>query len=225
MKTNNFDELNSLFNEMFKTKDIKYTNDNNEMNNCLINFIKLIEIDNDKIAQKVFTYFFPPKTAKEKNENNFWFVKYKNNNNYNEYLFALDILRFFIKYMKEKDEKKFYIQIDKISKNFKNYKNFNTYYSKVIKFINDPISIIQAYFSKDFQFYQDICDMNETKYDIQSENFINELQTAILQSQINEIINENREMKKKVKNLEKNIIDTENKYKNLEKNIIETENK
>ena len=224
MKTKGFDELNSLFNEMFKTKDIKYTNDQNEMNNCLINFIKLIEIDNDKIVQKVFTYFFPPKTAKEKNENNFWFVKYKNDN-YNEYLFALDILRFFIKYMKEKDEKKFYIQIDKISKNFKNYKNFNTYYSKVIKYINDPISIIQAYFSKDFQFYQDICDMNETKYDIQSENFINELQSAILQSQINEIINENREMKKKVKNLEKNIIETENKYKNLEKNIIETENK
>ena len=46
MKTNNFEELNNLFNELFKTKDIKYTNGQNEMNNCLINFIKLIEINN-----------------------------------------------------------------------------------------------------------------------------------------------------------------------------------
>ena len=115
MNTNNFDELNNLFNELFKTKDIKYTNDQNEMNNCFINFIKLIEINEDKIAQKVFTYFFPPKTAKEKNENNFWFVKYKNNN-YNEYLFALDILRFFIKYMKEKDKKNFIFKLIRFQK-------------------------------------------------------------------------------------------------------------
>ena len=224
MKTKGFDELNSLFNEMFKTKDIKYTNDHNEMNICLINFIKLIETNNDKIAQKVFTYFFPPKTAKEKNENNFWFVKYKNDN-YNEYLFALDILRFFIKYMKEKDEKKFYIQIDKISKNFKNYKNFNTYYSKVIKYIKDPLSIIQAYFSKDIQFYQDICDMNDSKYDIQSENFINELQSAILQSQINEIVKKVKNLEDDTLKLKKKNIETENKYKNLEDEHLNLEKK
>ena len=234
MTTNNFDELNNLFNEMFNTKDIKYTNDHNEMNICLINFIKLIEIDNDRIAQKVFFYFFPPKTAKEKNENYFWFIKYKNNNNYNEYLFALDILRFFIKYMKDKNDKNFILQIDKISKNFKNYKNFNTYYTKIIKYIKDPITIIQAYFSKDFQFYQNLCNMNYIKYDIQSENFINELENAILLSKINEIINENREMKKRIKNLEddtlnlkknnENLNDENNEIKKIIKNLNDENN-
>ena len=60
-------------------------------------------------------YFFPENSSLEKNDKEFWFIKYKNDLYYNEYSFAKELLQTFNQYKKFKNKQFFEMIIkDKI---------------------------------------------------------------------------------------------------------------
>ena len=75
------EELNNLLNEALQTKNQDYVSPN-----CMVNCFKAFEklSRKDKAASKVLIYFFPENFSLEKNDKEFWFIKYKNDLYYNE---------------------------------------------------------------------------------------------------------------------------------------------
>ena len=87
------EELNTLLNKALETKNENYINQDG-MKNCL----NLLENKSkkDNITSILFLYFFPINSSLEKNTEEFWFIKYKADKKYNEYDFAIDLLKCYI---------------------------------------------------------------------------------------------------------------------------------
>ena len=103
------DELNRLLNKVLGSKEVNYTDGVDNLNKCRETFRK--SLGEDEIKLKVFFYFFP-NSKQEQNSTNFWFIKYKNEEPYNEYNFSIDLLKCYDEYL-----------TDKNSKNFEEFKN------------------------------------------------------------------------------------------------------
>jgi len=143
-------DINTLINTALSTENINYMNSEG-----MALFKKNLEDkSNDNSALKILLYFFPVNSSLEKNEKEFWFMKYKDVENYNEYKFSKDLLQCYNQYLSDKDSKAFdYNVLNKIAL-FKDYK-FITEFLWVLKdYDYDAIIIaIFSYIEKDPSYF------------------------------------------------------------------------
>ena len=158
------EELNTLLNKALETKNENYINPNG-MKNCLNIFEKKLKKDN--ITFKLYLYIFPINSSLEKNIEEFWFIKYKIDKKYNEYDFAIDLLKCYIQYLSDKDNKKFESKIIEKIKLFKNYKLIG-YFLSVLEKYDDKIRAIISYIIKDPIYFKDNFELNVSPENIQS---------------------------------------------------------
>ena len=209
-------ELNTLLNKALGTLDEKYTNGKKELEKCNFNFVKSVE--GDPIKLKVYSYFFPCKTALEKNEDCFWFLKYKEVKNYNEYEFSLDLLKLFIQYILDNNAEKFNSDLDDLIKEFGVYKNFD-YFFQVIKEYLDHLLAIDAFFTKDNKFFSNNFGIIINNDVIQNKEFIYNLNEIISRKAENLSLKREIEKNKKIAETQNNIINLlKIKITNIEKN-------
>ena len=180
------DSLNILLNKALDTKNVEYTKGSGQLQTCNFTFLKFIkknQLDKaDKISLKIYSYFFPCKSAIEKNMDNFWFIKYRNPNSYTEYNFAIDLLNSYIQYITDRNIENFNSSIEKSALNFGNYKNVDDFYS-LIKDDFDILLAIQAFLTKDIKYFQDNFEITSSK-DIQSEEFIRRIDSKIMNKKL-----------------------------------------
>jgi len=141
--------LNSLINTALCTKDQDYMSSEG-MKIFNKTFEDISKKDNS--ALKIFLYFFPLCSPLEKNDKEFWFMKYKNEKNYNEYEFAKDILKCYIQYLSDKDSKSFDINVMKKLLLFKDYK-FIGEFLLVVKNYDEKIIATISYITKDPSYF------------------------------------------------------------------------
>lgn len=141
--------LNTLINTALCTKDQDYMSSEG-MKIFNKTFEDISKKDNS--ALKVFLYFFPLCSPLEKNDKEFWFMKYKNEKNYNEYEFAKDILKCYIQYLSDKDSKSFDINVMKKLLLFKDYK-FIGEFLLVVKNYDEKIIATISYITKDPSYF------------------------------------------------------------------------
>ena len=142
-------DINTLINTALSTENINYMNSEGMelFKKNLEN--KTIE---DKTALKIFLYFFPVNSSLEKNYKEFWFMKYKDVENYNEYKFAIDILQCYNQYLSDKNSEAFdYNILEKITL-FKDYK-FIVEFLGALKDYNSKIIAIFSYIEKDPSYF------------------------------------------------------------------------
>lgn len=72
--------LNELLNKAFKTSNKYYDHGKDNIRLCQKYFTDLTK-DNDDITLRVYLYFFPATSLMEKNSEEFWFTKYKEEKN------------------------------------------------------------------------------------------------------------------------------------------------
>ena len=200
-------ELNTLLNEALGTLDEQYTNGKKGLEKCNCIFVQFVKADDDPIKLKVYSYFFPCKTALEKNEESFWFLKYKDIDSYNEYDFSLDLLKLFIPYISDKNTKRFNSDLDDLIKKFAVYKNFDCFFDVIQNYL-DHLLAIDAFFTKDYKFFSNNFEIIIDNENIQKREFIYNLK---------EIINkkvENRSLKREIEKNEE-IVETQNKIINI----------
>ena len=94
--------INKIFNQIFQTTSENYVSGHEAISNCHKKFSVLR--DRDDIGFKVYLYFFPVTSTSEKNEDNFWFLRYKDDNTYDEYDFAGDLLQSYFEYLTNKNK-------------------------------------------------------------------------------------------------------------------------
>ena len=144
------EDLNTLLNLALKTENENYCNADG-IKNCMTQFEKLSEKDNGALI--IFLYFFPNYSPLENNKEAYWFIKYQNIQNYNEYNFAKDLLNCYIQYLSDLDYKDYERKLlDKI-KLFKNYKLINTFLSVIEKYDESVIATI-SYIIKDHTYFK-----------------------------------------------------------------------
>ena len=150
------EELNKLLNEALQTKNQDYVSPDG-MLNCFKAFEKLSK--KDSAASKVLMYFFPEDNCLEKNDKEFWFIKYKNDLYYNEHSFAKDLLQCFIQYKMFKNKQFFEMEIKEKIQLFKDRKFISEFFYIVEK-NGESINAIIAYILKnpsDFNRYYKLC--------------------------------------------------------------------
>ena len=175
------DELNKLLNIVLMSENQLYTNGSENIRKCSDKFAKYAE--DDDISLKVYLYLFPYSSL-EKNEENFWFIKYKNNASYNEYSFSLDLLKLYIEYLSNKNPELFNLNILNIFKKFGTYKFFDAFFSVIRDYTDNLVAVI-AYFTKDYKYFNEtfeIISLNET---FQNLEFIQKLKNFISNKNLN----------------------------------------
>ena len=122
------EDLNNFINCALKTKDKDYVTPEG-----IKKFSDFLEkaSKTDNAALKIYLYIFPVYLSLEKNKE-FWFTKYKDVKIYNEYEFAKDLLKCYIEYLSDKNEKNFDLKLLEKVKLFKNYKLI-ALFSSVVK--------------------------------------------------------------------------------------------
>ena len=162
--------LNELLNKAFKTSNKSYDHGKDNIRLCQKYFTDLTK-DNDDITLRVYLYFFPVTSLMEKNSEEFWFTKYKDEKKYDEYDFAVDLLANYVQYLSDKDKQKFQKEIEIIIPKFKEYKLFSYYYS-IIHGYQDILMATVAYFTKDTAYYRDSLDAYVSGENIQTFSFL-----------------------------------------------------
>ena len=169
------EDLNTLLNLALKTENENYCNADG-IKNCMTQFEKLSEKDNGALI--IFLYFFPNYSPLENNKEAYWFIKYQNIQNYNEYNFAKDLLNCYIQYLSDLDYKDYERKLlDKI-KLFKNYKLINTFLSVIEKYNESVIATI-SYIIKDHTYFKGAFELNINPKNIQTLAFINNLKNYL----------------------------------------------
>ena len=218
--------INKLFNRIFKTSEENYVDGNNAISNCR----KKFSAQKDDISVKVFLYFFPIDSKIEKNKDEFWFLKYKDDKKYDEYDFAEDLLKNYAEYLSDKNKINFENRLKLILLKFGNYKLFTLYIHNMLEYGDNLMSTV-AYFTKDSSFYQEALNIFILPENIQTEGFIQSIKDLIakkikylektegLQKQI-ELLKEKSEIKQnKEEDLQKQINELSKKMLYNDKNI------
>ena len=164
-------DINTLINTALSTENINYMNSEGMelFKKNLEN--KTIE---DKTALKIFLYFFPVNSSLEKNYKEFWFMKYKDVENYNEYKFAIDILQCYNQYLSDKNSEAFdYNILEKITL-FKDYK-FIVEFLGALKDYNSKIIAIFSYIEKDPSYFASAFEIIIEPEKIQKKSCINKI--------------------------------------------------
>ena len=218
--------INKLFNRIFKTSEENYVDGNNAIINCR----KKFSAQEDDISVKVFLYFFPVDSKIEKNKDEFWFLKYKDDKKYDEYDFAEDLLKNYAEYLSDKNKIDFENRLKHILLKFENYKLFTIYIFNMLEY-GDYLMSTVAYFTKDSSFYQEALNIFILPENIQTEGFIQSIKDLItkkikylektegLQKQI-ELLKEKSEIKQnKEEDLQKQINELSKQMLYNDKNI------
>jgi len=164
------EKLSELLNQALEKTNENYLNKEG-MKKCKDILEKLSKTDEP--ALKLYLYLYPicsPLIAEEE----FWFIKFKNDNVYDEYDFALDLLNCYIKYKSQKDEKTFESDIITKIKSFKDYKLISTFFS-VIKDCKESIIATISYITTDPTFFLCNYEIITKAENIQTNSFILEL--------------------------------------------------
>jgi len=135
---------------------------------------KKFSAQEDDISVKVFLYFFPIDSKIEKNKDEFWFLKYKDDKKYDEYDFAEDLLKNYAEYLSDKNKINFENRLKPILLKFGNYKLFTLYIFNMLEYGDYFMSTV-AYFTKDSSFYQEALNIFILPENIQTEGFIQSL--------------------------------------------------
>ena len=106
----------------------------------------------DCITKSTLQYFFPSNDCIEKNTSHFWFEKYRNDEIYTEYNFALDIIKYFELYLQNKSCQTFKSNIYNAISNFGTYKDIVYFYS-IVSLNEDIYEWIVAYLIKDSHYF------------------------------------------------------------------------
>jgi len=161
-------DINTLINTSLSTENINYMNSEG-----MALFKKNLEDRaNDDSALKILLYFFPVNSSLEKNEKEFWFMKYKNVENYNEYKFAKDILQCYNQYLSDKDSEAFDYNILKKIVLFKDYK-FIVEFLRALKDYDAKIIAIFSYIEKDPSYFENAFETIIEPQNIQKKSCIN----------------------------------------------------
>ena len=128
------DLLNDLLNKSLGTSGVNYTESKENISKCFGLFSKLSETDD--ICLEVSMYLFPFCSLVEKNENSFWFVKYKNDQIYDEFDFAIALIKAYILYNSDKDSKLFESRVKASINEFGTYKNIPDFLSAIGNYPN-----------------------------------------------------------------------------------------
>ena len=165
------EDLNKLLNTALKTQNQNYLSPD-RMKKCFEEFEKLSK--NDIQASKVFKYLFPDETSLERNDQEFWFIKYKSEINYNEYGFAIDLLNCFIQYMLNKNGLIFEMIVKEKILLFNDNKLINKFFI-IIKNDKECINETIAYITKDSGFFQNNFEIDSPPENIQTNAFIKDI--------------------------------------------------
>ena len=144
-------ELNELLNQALGTINENYINKEG-IKKCKEIPEKLSE--KDETARKRYLYFYPNDSPLNEKDEEFWFIQFKNDNIYDEYDLALDLLKGYIQYISSKDKKIFDSYIIEKIKSFKNYKLIDNILF-VIKDYEEKIIATISYITKDQTFLPD----------------------------------------------------------------------
>ena len=98
-------------------------------------------------------YFFPENSSLEKNDKEFWFIKYKNDLYYNEYSFAKDLLQTFTQYKNFKNKQFFEMIIKDKIQLFKDRKLISEFFYTLEK-NEECIKATIAYILKDPSYFK-----------------------------------------------------------------------
>ena len=169
------EELNKLLNEALQTKNQDYVSPDG-MLNCFQAFEKLSK--KDSVASKVLMYFFPENSSLEKNDKEFWFIKYKNDLYYNEYSFAKDLLQTFNQYKKFKNKQFFEMIIKDKIQLFKDRKLISEFFYTLEK-TEECINATIAYILKDPSYFKLSYNINVPPEKIQKHSFIKEVKNYL----------------------------------------------
>ena len=168
------EKLNELLNQALGKNNENYINKEG-MKKCKDVLEKLSKTDEPALALFLYLYpIFSPLIEEEK----FWFIKFKNDNVYDEYDFALDFLNCYIKYKSHKDKKTFESDIISKISSFKNYKLIGSLFSEV-KNSDEKIITTISYITKDPTFFQGTYELMTPPENIQTASFILDIKKYI----------------------------------------------
>ena len=161
-------DINTLINTALCSKNQDYMNSEG-----MALFKETLEDKSKKDAPalKLFLYFFPLNSSLEKNDKEFWFMKYKNVGNYNEYEFAKDILQCYNQYLSDKKSDGFDLNIQNKILLFQNYKLIGDFLSALKDYDAKIIATI-SYITKDSSFFAHDFDTKIKPEKIQKNSFI-----------------------------------------------------
>lgn len=201
------DLLNELLNQSLKTTGKNYTQSKDNIYQCFKAFSNYSL--NDDITLDVSMYFFPFCSTVEKNEDSFWFVKYKNDNIYDEFDFAIDLIKAYILYTSDKVPKLFESRMKETVRKFGSYKNIPDFLSAI-----DRYQALIAYLTQDRIYFNNLLELKTLPLNIQSAEFISDLKTLLNSKK------EHLELLKKIKTLQNYMMQNRTIIENLESNMI-----
>lgn len=195
--------INKIFNQIFQTTSENYVSGHEAISNCHKKFSVLR--DRDDIGFKVYLYFFPVTSVSEKNEDNFWFLRYKDDNTYDEYDFAGDLLQSYFEYLTNKNKDGFEEKIKVLILKFDEYKHF-IYYIFNMQGYSDNLMSTVAYFTKDSSYFKESFKAFVSSESIQSMEFINSIK-ELVQKKIKDfdLIKKVEKLEEKVSQLSKDL--------------------
>ncbi len=198
--------INKIFNQIFQTTSENYVSGHEAISNCHKKFSVLR--DRDDIGFKVYLYFFPVTSTSEKNEDNFWFLRYKDDNTYDEYDFAGDLLQSYFEYLTNKNKDGFEEKIKVLILKFDEYKHFIYYIFNMQGYSDNLLSTV-AYFTKDSSYFKESFKAFVSSESIQSMEFINSIKELF------DLVIKVEKLEEKVSQLSKDLETKEIQQRNL----------
>ena len=194
---------------------------------------------NEIIVSSVYYYFFPAYKKYAKNTGNeFWFEKFKkDNNHYTEYNYSIDLLINLKEYFKNKDENIYNKESFEEVTKFSSYKNIDLFLLFTKDKFKELVCHISAFLTRDLNYFKEVLSLDinendnfedfstlkklffeEVKYEnyVKNEEIFNQLSEAII-----EIKNDHQQKEEEVKQI---VEELNNKNNQLTKEIIEIKN-